>query len=1018
MNNSSDPDHKKYEYFCIDEHRKEFPDSNVQIWNNIAENDLIQSGWVDYLKNKKLSPSKLRRNRGDTINPYTEYGLDGLAKYKDNFDMIQVKYYNPTSYIGLDKLKTFMEIVKELNHIGYLYHIGKIANKTSLNNVVLRSPQMNSEYSIEDINTDSKYDAIEEERLWDHQKVVLKIMRETDYKQMKSLQLPPGVGKTDLCGVFIKGLKNKYVIVFNELIGYVEQNHQRLTNYIKNLRNPYIINSESSCTVEHILEDIKTKGALINITFDSFHLIKDIEQFKDAFFIIDESHRMSNDMIEYLKDKEGFCMSGTCSEKVTDVFPLFYSMNLKEAIEKKIVTDYKIYIPLIDQEDDHESGESDEIQNTIVDKVDFLLTGMMKTGARYNITYLTSTNDCFEYKKLLEERANSDIYNVSMNIKIVIGKTDRDDRKEIYNSYRENEQNGIVLNIILSIHILSMAIDLKLCDSVYFTQESKIKNTALFVQRICRGNRVVKDDVNKYTRVFIYGTEDDFFKDLTELKNYDSGFCDKVSKISGDYERLGGKNLLVEKEETVDMRRRIVDIVEFRKTKYVTINDKVQILIDFVNEFNKIPLDKEVYKGINIGSFWGNIKRGTTYISIYKSNLSKIKILRDNYEDYQIYKENKIEDISIEEKGRLLIDFVDKNLRTPKNSEIIGTFKISLFWTSIKSGINKNLYESTLSKNEILKNDYERYIRIKKSKPVYISINEKADLLLKFVKENSRVPVKSEKMDSFKVEDFWKKIKYADSSEIYNSVLCKNSILKDDYLKYKNYKKNKAKTIAINEKGKFLLQFVEDNSRVPFKTESAYGFDIGAFWGSIKQKNSKDLYETMLSKNSFLQSDYDKVDKMRENKTEVVSIEEKCELLLKYVEEYNRVPSKYEIYKNVNIGNFWGNTKQGGKKDLYDSTMSKNIILKNDYEKVLKMKESTDVKLTYDEKANLLLKYVEKYKKVPNGNVIVGTFKLGMFWGSIKQGRCKDLYDTKLSKCEILKNNYDTVVSQRKKSIK
>ena len=246
MNN---PDHKKYEYFCIDEHRREFKSFDVQIWNNIAENDLIDAGWVDYLLDRKLSPSILRKNRIATINPYCEYGVDGIARYKGVFHLIQVKYYDPRSYISVSKLKTFVEIVENLDHVGYLYHIGKVGEKIkSYDNIVRRSPAMNSEYSIDLVEYDDKeYDVIEEDMLWDHQKDIFELMMKIDFSQMKSLELCPGGGKTDLTGVFIKNLKKvKYVIVFNQLISFVDQNNRRLIKYIKKLRKPYVIHSKLS----------------------------------------------------------------------------------------------------------------------------------------------------------------------------------------------------------------------------------------------------------------------------------------------------------------------------------------------------------------------------------------------------------------------------------------------------------------------------------------------------------------------------------------------------------------------------------------------------------------------------------------------------------------------------------------------------------------------------------------------------------------------------------------------------
>ena len=762
MNKTIQPNHKKYEYFCIEQHRQEFPEFTTEIWNNVAENDLIDSGWVDYLLNKNLSLSILRKNRKPTINPYTEYGLDGLSRKNDQINLIQVKYYDPLHTISKNSLKTFAEIHKNLKTKSYLYHIGKVYKEFKLiSNMNFRSPEMNSEYSIKNLEDDQYCDIIDESKLWEHQRDILKIMKDimedTGFKPMRSLELCPGGGKTDLTGVFISSIKKiKYVIVLNYRIPFVQQNHNRLSKYIEKLRKPYIINSESSCTVEHILNTIGKRKALINITYDSLHLIKDVKDFNDAFFIVDESHCMTPSIIDYLKDKRGYCMTGTCVDKISTVFPKFYSLPLSEAIEKKIVTDYKIYLPIfdeVDEEDELEEERLDQfieeksdfensdkltefedsnndsqytVENTklLTDKVDFLLTGMLKTGARYNITYLYGKQECRNFRKILEKRASSDIYNVNIDVKIVIHGVQQRDRQDIFNSFRDNKNDGIVLNIILNCHVLDMAIDLKLCDSVYFTQKSKIKNISLFVQRICRGNRIDKGNKNKFTRVFIYGN-DECIDHLINLKDYDGCFIDKVEKLRGDYTKSGSDDRKIEIDETFNVRRTIRDVIEQEKW---SVERKFTTWLDHCSK-KGLVLSKYKSEKFNMGSFqdcmfYAISGRSNDYKKELPGWLEKIeqheelcKNIQVRIDKLKLSGEKRI--FSNEEKFKIWFDYCSKKGIAP-TKYIIDDFCLGGFQNNLIHAIGgmKNLYaKEVVNWTE----------KIKENEKLYVSILEKID---------------------------------------------------------------------------------------------------------------------------------------------------------------------------------------------------------------------------------------------------------------------------------------------------
>ncbi len=120
--------------------------------------------------------------------------------------------------------------------------------------------------------------------------------------------------------------------------------------------------------------------------------------------------------------------------------------------------------------------------------------------------------------------------------------------------------------------------------------------------------------------------------------------------------------------------------------------------------------------------------------------------------------------------------------------------------------------------------------------------------------------------------------------------------------------------------------------------------------------------------------------------------EEKAEILLEFVEEKKKVPKRGEVYLDVKIGQFWDRIKQGQCKEIYENILSKNDILREDHErcqKLQKLKEEKKGKhqLTTEEKAEILLEFVEKKKRMPKRDELYEGVNIGIFWDGIKQRR-------------------------------
>ena len=69
---------KRYEYYCIDQHKRQNPTHSVRHWSHIPDDWLSEAGWLTDRRKERLKRIKSLENG---INPYTtrEYGLDGMA---------------------------------------------------------------------------------------------------------------------------------------------------------------------------------------------------------------------------------------------------------------------------------------------------------------------------------------------------------------------------------------------------------------------------------------------------------------------------------------------------------------------------------------------------------------------------------------------------------------------------------------------------------------------------------------------------------------------------------------------------------------------------------------------------------------------------------------------------------------------------------------------------------------------------------------------------------------------------
>jgi superfamily II DNA/RNA helicase len=224
-----------------------------------------------------------------------------------------------------------------------------------------------------------------------------------------------------------------------------------------------------------------------------------------------------------------------------------------------------------------------------------------------------------------------------------------------------------------------------------------------------------------------------------------------------------------------------------------------------------------------------------------------------------------------------------------------------------------------------------------------LTVEEKIQALI----ELNRIPKFNEiyeyKNIMIKIGQFWHSLKHGTNKELYEKVLSKIKIFKDDYERLQTLKEEKQtkSSLTVKEKIEALIEL----NRIPKKKEiyeyKRIIFNIGIFWHKIKQGKNKEKYEQTLSKIKIFKNDYERLQTLKEEKQNngTLTVEEKIQALI----ELNKIPKFSEMYeyKNISfkIGSFWDHIKQGCNKDKYEKVLSKIDIFKDDFERVQKLKE-------------------------------------------------------------------------------
>ncbi len=888
---------------------------------------------------------------------------------------------------------------------GYLYHNGKLQVDVRDDILNLRGDILNIHLPYNEniqnnflgnVTTTNTVEIMEEKDyiLRDYQKEAIEKLN-SEWDGTKLLHLPCGMGKTVIFNHHVKDKDYKNVFIISPLRIHTKQNLERIKAYLPEHKTLLLDSDNSGSTDFKDLEKIINDKSIVSTTFDSAQTLfaqlfeeddeneqeneKDDENkeenehekeeedeedeeneeeenedkelickydLSNSILIVDEAHNLMNkdELIKIVKAfPKVLLVTATPPSSIEEIIgcEVIYQYEFRKAIEEKHICDYQIYLPMIEKEGNimiDIPEELLEMNNDNTKKSLFLLNGMLHTGSKKCIVYVSSKEECNDFMKNIIE-VNNKYHYLPLGCNKIVSETNDKEREEIIKEFQKNENDKI--KIICSIRILNEGVDIPKCDSIFITHVGDNSNDIVTVQRLCRANRLVKENPNKIANCFMWC--DDLNKcvnTLSLLKENDIKFADKIKYLYSNYDNKYNKNSL--ELEVIENN----NLQEFINIKCIKAEDiwemKKNLLFEYVELNKKVPTQIQLYKEIKIGMWLQqqkkiiNDKMHERYIK-----LSINLLIKNSLDTFLDSKNKNLKRVRYDFNKivNYLFDFCNINKRIIKQKENnIGKW-YSQKKRRIKS-VNDELYK-IFSQNKYIKEDLDIHLGI------INKWNEHKNLLFEYVNIYNKIP--TTKYKEFGISDWFqdqkKEIK-SENDELY-IILSKNEIIKksiDKCLELRRLNEG-INRLTWNEWKLLVFEYCDNYEKIPVNNQIYKKYNIGNWINTQKKyiKNISDDIYIQLSENKYIKESLDKYLTNKEKNKDKIKLtwEEWKDLLFEFCEINKRSPNIHEKYKEYNIANWLYITQKkkilSGDNELYIK-LSENSYIKEYLDKIINKK--------------------------------------------------------------------------------
>jgi len=645
------------------------------LWYDIPEKDLIESDLIHDLNKHRLKRKKFIQNPKENTNPLLDIGID-ILEIKDNeYIFVQCKNgYNKGIRIE-DLAGFFFRMANHPDKLGKVFYTSKLSIHIRENAVA-----KNIQYIKEELKDDIIEVKNKKIQLYDYQtKAINELNKWFETKKRGILNLPCGTGKTLTGCYFANNYDN--VIILSPLRQFAEQNITRFKEYNKDYET-VLVDSDGIRDIKEIKQIIKKnkhKKLLFSSTFRSVDIVNQFVKLLDnCIVIIDEFHNLSKSNVTDENDEFYKLLKSNIKILFQSATPRVYEleddndecdddifggiaskMDFKEAIEKKYICDYKIYLPSISENKKNliklvnkEIGIND-IDDSIKAKCMFLMKCMLYHGRKKCIVYCKDINETDLFKKALKKL--DEFYAIELNVNTITSEDSQKKRDLKLQKFNDSDKPAI----LLSVQILDECIDIPKCDCIYITYSSKSKIRT--IQRMCRCLRKDKDNVNKIGYVYIWCDEyDEILETLSGIKEYDIDFKEKIcleTIVLGDR-----KKMIVDDIDVGKVKDYLMDVREYNVVGWMEMYGKV---VEFMEKYERKPLERANNKNEKTLGIW--ILTQQQNYKNKRGNVCNIKENKAKWEDLNIkyYELLRSKNDTWNDNYNELLNFFEENKRRP-----------------------------------------------------------------------------------------------------------------------------------------------------------------------------------------------------------------------------------------------------------------------------------------------------------------------------------------------------------------
>jgi len=811
---------------------------NAYLWHETPETILINSGIIGSHNEHRL------RRIENKENSLIDTGIDVIQIEDNNLcSLVQCKngYKNGLTFDDLSGFFGWMAGL--INLTGYVYY----TNKLSENIKCLPNPNERIKYIKQKYNDVIMESEIKDFIPYEYQ---LKAKDEFNNKFINRgiLSLPCGTGKTLIS--YLCSNNYKQVIIISPLKQFAQQNLSKFIEYgYKN--NTLLVDSDGERDIKEIKKFIKSNESfVISSTFCSIDVISKCK-FNNPLFIIDEFHNLSKNNVT--NEDDDFYKLLNSNYKILfvsatprvyelenedyqlDLFgPIIYNMTFDEAIKKNYITDYKIWLPSIHEDNKKLDNELSifEIDTVIKAKCKYFYQCLLNNGSQKCIIYCIDTEEITNMINGMN--ILNKFYALDYKISQITSNDNAKKRIDILNNFATNNK----IQLLFSIRILDECIDIPTCDSIYITYPSKSKIRT--IQRLCRCIRINKNNKFKIGNIYIWCNKyDEILETLSGIKEYDLFFKDKI--IINQTNFFGDSDCIEFNNDTKLIEKYTVGVKQFRQLSW---HDKLKLVEDYIIENNKRASSTDNLNDIKQLGNW-IITQKKNYKN--KTEIMKNETIRKQWNEFiEKYKKYFLNNDEIWLTNlKLVEDYIIENNKKPSSHDVNNDLKILGTWIIAQNQNYKN--NKNNMKDENIKKMWEEFIG--KYQEYFLSNEEiwlkNLKLVEDYIIDNNKLPSSEDKKQNIKKLGKW----LCDIPHRYRNNTC---IMKKETIRkvWDEFTEKYKKHFLLNQevwlqKLKSLEEYIVENKKKPSYRDSDKEIKILYKWLSHQYENYKSKKEAM-----------------------------------------------------------------------------------------------------------------------------------------------------------------------------